>query len=285
MLQTAYDTVEGKRVRLARLGHGPPLLLLHGYPDTLQVWSALAPLLAETHSVIAFDWPGTGDSEAWSGGASPIDLARRLVRLLDAWGIDRAVVVGHDMGGQPALAAAAMEPSRIARVVVMNSLVIWNERTSWEIDLLRRFRINRFLLRHAPRLVFERAVRTSVSDLPDDVRSELWHHFAKRERREFIIRMCAGYEGTLPRLSDMYEQITVPVRIVWGSRDRHFPLAHGERLHALVPGSELCVIEDGGHWMAWDRAEEVARLTAERTPAPASRTAPAPSAPRTSLPR
>jgi pimeloyl-ACP methyl ester carboxylesterase len=259
MLTEQFENVDGKRLRLARLGSGSPLLLLHGYPDTLQIWSALAPLLATNFEVIAFDWPGAGGSEAWSGGASPFDLARRVVRLLDHWQLPRATIVAHDMGGQAALALAATDPARVERTVVMNSLVMPFDRTSWEIDVLRRFRINRLLLRHFPRLVFHRALSTSVIGLPADVRADLWRHFQRRAGRDFIIRMCAGYEGTLPRLASLYESIRVPVRIVWGERDRHFPLAQGERLHERIPGSTLRVIPGGGHWMVWDCAAEVAQ--------------------------
>ena len=60
----------GRRVRVARLGSGPPLALLHGYPDNLQIFSELAPRLAGSFSVIAFDWPGMGRSDAWPGGAT-----------------------------------------------------------------------------------------------------------------------------------------------------------------------------------------------------------------------
>src|SRR5207244_901184 len=61
MLPTTFETVAGgRRLRVARLGSGPPLLLLHGYPDNLQVWCELAPRLAESFEVIALDWPGMG---------------------------------------------------------------------------------------------------------------------------------------------------------------------------------------------------------------------------------
>ena len=124
MLATLTETHGGRSLRVARLGSGAPLILLHGYPDNLQVWSELAPRLASRFEVIAFDWFGMGYSEAWSGGATPFDFARRLRALMDDWGIERAVIVGHDMGGQPALAFAAEHPERISRFVVMNSLVI-----------------------------------------------------------------------------------------------------------------------------------------------------------------
>lgn len=260
MLRERHEVVDGKRLRMARLGGGPPLILLHGYPDTLQIWTALAPLLATRFDVIAFDWPGVGGSDPWNGGATPFDLAGSVVRLLDHWQLSRATIIGHDMGGQAALALAATEPSRVDRIVVMNSLVMPSHRTSWEIDLLRRFRINRLLLRHFPRLVFHRALSTSVAGLPAELRSDLWGHFRHRPARDFIVRMCAGYEGTLPKLETLYANIRVPVQIVWGERDPHFPLAQGRSLHERIPASTLDVIPGGGHWMVWDRAEEVAKV-------------------------
>ena len=87
--------------------------------------------------MIAPDWPGLGYSEAWPGGR-PLPQADRLLALLDAWGFDRVSLAGLDMGGQPALAFAARIPTA-SSPVVMNSLVQWDEATSWEIQVLRRF--------------------------------------------------------------------------------------------------------------------------------------------------
>ena len=67
MLATTIETHGGHELRVARLGSGPPVILLHGYPDNLQIWSELAPRLAAHYEVFAFDWPGMGYSEAWSG--------------------------------------------------------------------------------------------------------------------------------------------------------------------------------------------------------------------------
>ncbi|MEA2327547.1 MAG: hypothetical protein QOE68_2506 [Thermoanaerobaculia bacterium] len=261
MLAASHELIDGKRLRAAHLGDGPPLLLLHGYPDTLQIWSTLAPLLAARFHVIAFDWPGMGESETWSGGATPYDLARRVVTLLDHWRFDRAIIAGHDMGGQAALAAATVAPERVARLVVMNSLVIPNAPTSWEIRLLRRFRINQWLLRHMPRMVFNRAVATLTgAPLPRELRDAFWSQFRKRETREFVVRMCAGYEGTLARLAASYPSIKTPTRIVWASNDRHFPPHHAQILHERMQNSELHIVRDAEHWMALTHAAEIAEL-------------------------
>jgi pimeloyl-ACP methyl ester carboxylesterase len=133
MLETRVETAPGgQRLRIARLGDGPPLVLLHGYPDNLQIWTALAPRLAGRHGVITIDWPGMGGSDAWDGGATPVHMADRLLALVDHWGLEKVTLLGMDMGGQPTLAFAARHPERTERIVVMNSLVLADEPTSWD---------------------------------------------------------------------------------------------------------------------------------------------------------
>jgi pimeloyl-ACP methyl ester carboxylesterase len=263
MLATTDETTStGRRLRVARLGQGPTVVLLHGYPDNLQIWCELAPLLAGAFRVIAFDWPGMGASEAWPGGATPAHMADRLRVLLDGWGVGRVSLLGADMGGQPALAFAATWPERVERLVVMNSLVLPAEETSWEIAVLRRFGWNRFLLRHLAGPVFRRAVATSLPPglgLPAELRADLWTHFRRPEVRAFIAKMCAGYQGTLPKLAALYPRITCPTLALWGEADRHFPPVHARGLQAAVPRSRLAILPAAEHWMAWYRARDVAQ--------------------------
>jgi pimeloyl-ACP methyl ester carboxylesterase len=260
MLATSTETHGGRKLRVGRLGSGPPVILLHGYPDNLQVWSELAPRLAARFEVIAFDWPGMGYSESWTGGATPFDFARRLRTLMDAWNIEKATIIGHDMGGQPSLAFAAEYPDRISHLVVMNSLVIWDEKTSWEIALLRKFGWNRVLLERMPRAVFFRAIRTFLPrgyKLSGELRSDLWNSFQLPEVRKVVVRMCAGYQGTLPRLKQLYPSIRTPSLFLWAEHDKHFPVAHAKKLADMVPGAQFEEISGAGHWMLLNRAEEV----------------------------
>ena len=260
MLATSTELHGGHELRVARLGSGPAVILLHGYPDNLQVWSELAPRLATQFDVIAFDWPGMGYSERWTGGATPFDFARRLRTLMDDWSIERAAIIGHDMGGQPALAFAAQHPDRISRLVVMNSLVIWDEKTSWEIALLRKFGWNRVLLERMPRAVFFRAIRTFLPrgyKLSPELRIDLSESFQRAEVRKFVVRMCAGYQGTLPRLKQLYPTIQTPSLFLWAERDKHFPVAHAKKLAEMVPGAKFEQVRGAAHWMALNLAEEV----------------------------
>jgi pimeloyl-ACP methyl ester carboxylesterase len=250
MLPVRFDVVSGKRVRYFRDGEGPPIVFLHGYPDNLLMWSAAAPLLAGFER-IAFDWPGMGGSEAWAGGATPFHMAERVIALLDHWRLDRVAIVGIDMGGQPAVVAAAQHPDRVSHVVVSGSLLQWDAPTSLDIQLLRKFRFNEFFLKHFPRAVFHRAVSSSISALEEDVRADFWEHFRRRDVRHFIVRMCAGYQGTLQKLPD---QLSVPALCVWGENDRHFPPIHARRIR----GATVRILEGGGHWLPLQKPQEFA---------------------------
>jgi pimeloyl-ACP methyl ester carboxylesterase len=250
MLPVRFDDVAGKRVRFFRGGRGPAIVFLHGYPDNLQMWSGVIPLLPD-FDCIAFDWPGMGGSEAWAGGATPFAMADRLIALLDRWRIERAAVVAIDMGGQPAAVAAARYPDRVSHLVITGSLLQWNVRTSWEIALLRRFRFNEFALRHLPRSVFRRALMTSIPKLPDEIRDDFWSHFRRAEVRDFIVRMCAGYQGTLPKLPEEYARIAAPILCPWGANDRHFPPSHAI--------AQPVILEGGQHWLPLQMPEEYAR--------------------------
>ncbi|NML64328.1 alpha/beta hydrolase [Hymenobacter sp. RP-2-7] len=262
MLNAQLETHALGRVRVARLGQGEPVVLLHGYPDNLQVFSELSPLLAAEYEVIAFDWPGLGDSAAWPGGATPVVLAKHLLALLDAWGLGRVHLLGQDMGGQPALVFAAAYPERVRSLAVLNSLVGGQEATSWEIKWLRRFGVNRLLLRHLPRLVYWRALHTFLPlgrpGLSPALRREMWRTFRQPAVRDYVVRMCAGYEAQLPRLPARYQQVRCPTLIFWAERDKHFPPAQAHFLAAQVPHAQLEILPQATHWMVLARAAEVA---------------------------
>lgn len=145
---------------------------------------------------------------------------------------------------------------------VMNSLVQWDEETSWEIRVLREHGWNRLLLARLPRLVFLRARWTFLPPgvrLAPDVHADFWRCFRRREVRRYISRMCAAYQGSLRRLPEHFAAIACPTLVLWGARDRHFPPSHARRLHAALPNARLAVIPDAEHWMAWYLADAVAR--------------------------
>jgi haloacetate dehalogenase len=113
------------RYFVARGGDGPPLLLLHGFPETHACWHRIAPLLAERHHVIAPDLRGYGASEAPPGGPhgegyTKREMAFELATLMGELGHERFAVVGHDRGGRVAYRLALDHADRVERAAFLN---------------------------------------------------------------------------------------------------------------------------------------------------------------------
>ncbi|MEZ5730594.1 MAG: alpha/beta fold hydrolase [Burkholderiaceae bacterium] len=112
-------------------GSGPPLVLLHGYPQTHVCWHRVAPRLAETHTVVAMDLRGYGASSAPDGGGladpkhevySKRTMARDVIAVMAALGHDRFAVMGHDRGARVAYRLALDSPEVITRLVLLDIL-------------------------------------------------------------------------------------------------------------------------------------------------------------------
>lgn len=121
--------VRGARLHVAEMGGSsasrPPVLLLHGWPQHWWSFRELMPLLADGHRVLAMDLRGFGWSEATPGGYRKDELAEDVVGVLDALGIARVNLVGHDWGGVIGFLVCLEHPARVERFVPMNTGHVW----------------------------------------------------------------------------------------------------------------------------------------------------------------
>ena len=106
-------------------GSGPPILLLHGFPETSQMWHGIAPLLASDFTVVAADLPGYGRSACPADGEDHSAMSKRalaatLVAAMKVLGHEAFAIVGHDRGGRVAYRAALDRPDIVTAVAVLD---------------------------------------------------------------------------------------------------------------------------------------------------------------------
>src|SRR5437016_12984460 len=161
---------DGVSVQYLTAGSGPAIVLLHGYAETSRMWRPLIPRLAATHTVIAPDLPGIGGSAIPADGLDMTHAAAHMHALVKSLGVNKAAVVGHDIGLMVAYAYAAQFPDDVDRLVLMDAFLpgvegweaIYNNPAIWH------FRFNgptpEALVRGRERTYFEHFWTTSARD-------------------------------------------------------------------------------------------------------------------------
>jgi pimeloyl-ACP methyl ester carboxylesterase len=122
--------VNGQEIHYVRAGVGPPVVLLHGWPQTWYMWRKVIPLLAEHYTVIAPDLRGFGESSKPLDGYDKRTVAEDVWALTEVLGLGPVRLVGHDMGGPVAYAYACAHPESVAQLVVLDVAITTDEATS-----------------------------------------------------------------------------------------------------------------------------------------------------------
>jgi len=136
--RTEKVDVDGARIKTLVGGSGPPLLLLHGSPQTLLMWHLVAPKLAEEFTVVATDLRGYGDSSKPQsapdhGPYSKRAMAEDQVSVMKHFGFDRFALCGHDRGGRVGYRMALDHPGVVTRLAVLDIIPTWE--AFWRADM------------------------------------------------------------------------------------------------------------------------------------------------------
>ena len=133
--------MDGVRINYKIGGRGPVVVLLHGYTQTSHMWIPLMPLLAASHTVIAPDLRGAGNSERAKDGYDKKTLAKDIRTLVRQLGYEQVQLVGHDIGLMVAYAYAAQYPKEVGKVVLMDAFLpgIGNWKDVWLLRDLWHF--------------------------------------------------------------------------------------------------------------------------------------------------
>jgi pimeloyl-ACP methyl ester carboxylesterase len=267
--EVRHAQVDGLDIAYVDEGAGEhTLLLIHGLGTNAKGWLRNIPALAQRHRVIALDLPGYGRS---SKGPYPYSMrfhAEVCAGLLAELGIDRAVWVGHSMGGQIALTAALEMPGPVAGLVLL-STAGFEAFTEGEGDWMKGA--------VTPEFVQDSTVRQIAANLhsnfhrtPDEAEFFITDRIQIRGAEGFEDYTYAVWRNVAAMLDgpthERLEQIDRPTLIVFGENDRLIPnpYLHGgwtrdvaESGHARIAGSELVMLPETGHMTMFERPDEV----------------------------
>ncbi|WP_317447459.1 alpha/beta hydrolase [Streptomyces collinus] len=265
-----FVQANGIRQHVVVGGEGPPLLLIHGWPETWYAWRLVMPALAEHFTVVAVDQRGIGLTDKPRGGYDTRTLARDMATLMDALGHRRFAVVGHDTGMPIAYALAADHPERVARLAVAEAFLpavtslpplVGTEEANnrlWHIPFNRLTDVNEKLVRGREDIYFGWQFATkAVRKHPVHVVDYYVHMLASQPD---ALRGSFGWYRALDTTSAQDQRrrtrpLPLPVLAIGGAGGLGESVAGTMRLVArdvrgvVIPGS--------GHWVAEEAPQEV----------------------------
>jgi pimeloyl-ACP methyl ester carboxylesterase len=252
------SNIEGLKLHYLTVGQGPAVILLHGYTQTSRMWRPIIPVLAEKFTVIAPDLPGIGDSAIPKDGLDMKTAAIRIHALARSLGLEKARVVGHDIGLMVAYAYAAQFPAETEKLILMDAFLpgvagweaVYNNPGIWH------FRFNgptpEALVRGRERKYFE----------------HFWNDFAADKKRSLSKADRAAYTAAYARPGRMragwayfvsflqaardfarlsQTKLPMPVLTIGGEKANGEVL--GQQTRVVASDATVVVLENTGHWV------------------------------------
>jgi pimeloyl-ACP methyl ester carboxylesterase len=257
--------IDGVQLQYMTAGHGPTLILLHGYAETSRMWKPIIPLLAERFTVIAPDLPGIGNSGIPANGLDMKTSAIRIHALASSLGVEKARVVGHDIGLMVAYAYAAQFPAEVEKLVVMDAFLpgvpgweaIYNAPNIWH------FRFNgeypEALVKGRERTYFEYFWNVFAADKTRSIPEADRKAYTEAYSRPGRMRAGWAYFASWPQLAKDFAQLsqtklTMPVLVIGGEKSLGNELA--QQMKLVASDVTIVVLKDTGHWVLEERPKE-----------------------------
>lgn len=266
-MQSYTASVDGIHMRWEETGSGDPLILLHGIPTCPALWRDVAPLI-KGRRVLAWEMPGYGASipEGRDRDISVATQADYLVAWMRNQGIERAILVAHDLGGGVAQIAAVRHPQMVSGLLLTNAISY----DSWPVPLVSAVAKTGSIAKHAPDGSFHQLLKLMFSKGHEtDAAAEAAYdahapHYDRHGDAEAFVRQAQSLnvEDT-KAIANQLPTLAIPARIVWGAADEFQKIEYGERLAADL-GAPLRRIDGGLHFTPEDHpqilAEEINAL-------------------------
>lgn len=254
-MQEHYVEINGWRTRYVTAGdHGPAIILLHGLGASLESWYLNVDALAQNYRVFAPDIVYFGKSAKPERHPQHQDFVDFCMYFMDAFELDRALLVGNSMGGAIAAKAAMLYPERVAGLVLVNSAGFGKE-LAWWLRMRTLFDVRPsgtppyWLARIGLRAIFDDPARISNEVL--DVLMSVEQDPESMTTARRVLSIGVDWRGLKPymlqEIRDCACQIQVPTLIVWGKQDRVVPLRHAFVARKQIPHARLHLFERCGH--------------------------------------
>ncbi len=226
-------------------GHGPVMLMLHGWKDTLHTFDGIVPELSRGHRVVRLDMPGFGESDMPDPQWRLDDYVDFVHAFVEKLGLDVAVLVGHSFGGRVSIKGVSRGVFHPQKLVLIGAAGVSERKRGRSRVLQLVAKIGKFVTMLLPAHLRSTLRRLLYERVGSD------YHSSGRLKDIFL--NVIGED-----LSEAAAQVATPTLLIWGGDDRQTPRADGEKLARLIRGSTLEVLPSATHFVHREYPDKVA---------------------------
>ena len=265
-IASRFANVNGVRLHYLIAGTGDPVVLLHGYAETSHMWRPLMAELAATHTVLAVDLRGAGQSSTPPSGYTKVEMAQDIHALTRKLGYKRIRIVGHDIGLMVAYAFAAQYPSEVDRIALMDAFLpgvgkwrdVWLMRDLWHFHFYGKTPLA--LVHGRERIYFEHFWNDFAADPAHSISQRDRRFYAKAYARPGGMRAGFEYFRAFEKDAEDFarlakKRLPMPMLVLTGEKaSGEFLIQQGRLVAKNVEG---VVIRNSGHWLMEEAPQQV----------------------------
>jgi pimeloyl-ACP methyl ester carboxylesterase len=263
--------VDGLPARVADVGSGDPLVLVHGLGAAWQCWLEQFPAFMEDHRVIAMDLPGFGRSPMPEWDISIDAYGAFVVRLLEEMGVEQAALVGNSMGGFIGAEVAIRRPELVSHLALVSPAILWQEYRRAKPLLALAQTTEAAGARAAAGVQKSARSRPRLRHAAISLGGIRYPHLLSREMQHELIRSSRRTAGFVPALGALANfpireelpDVQAPTLLVWGKHDTLVHVKQAREVQELIPNCETVLFERTGHVAMVERPERFNRVLRE----------------------
>ena len=235
--------INGLNVEYTEKGSGTPVLLLHGWGSSFDVYKGIIATLENRCRVVAVNFPGCGNSDTMSEPWNIDDYCNFILEFMRAIDLENPIMIGHSHGGRVILKMAAEGLVCPPKIVLLDSAGLIPKKSAKQ-----KFRAKSF--KAIKKILTLPIIRNHSEGLLDKAR-KYYGSADYNAAPEVLRKTLVSLVNT--DLRDIIHNIKCPTLLIWGDKDTATPLSDAKIIESLIPDAGLCVLEGCGHYSFCDK--------------------------------
>ena len=240
-------TIDGLKIEYTDTGtEKPPILLLHGWGSSFDVYKGVIATLSDRSRMIALNFPGCGNSDTMSEPWTVDDYCNLVVKFLDALGVENPILFGHSHGGRVIMKLAGTGMLNPPKIVFLDAAGLIPKKT-----FKQKFRAKSFkTIKSVLTLPLIKNYSGNLLEKARNYYGSADYNAAPEVLRKTLVSLVNT------DLRDLLPNISCPTLLIWGENDTATPLEDAKTIEKLIPDAGLCVIKGTGHYSFCERPFE-----------------------------